>query len=94
MDKLLSFFNQQDDNLRIFTASAFASGALYLESDYPGSVKKYLGVLMEFYRGKAVPLEAILDEFGLVVVPASERRDPWEERSTTAIALREIEEAI
>lgn len=90
MDKLLSFFNQQDDNLRIFTASAFASGALYLESDYPGSVKKYLGVLMEFYRGKAVPLEAILDEFGLVVVPASERRDPWEERSTTAIALREI----
>ena len=90
MDKLLSFFNQQDDNLRIFTASAFASGALYLEGDYPGSVKKYLGVLMEFYRGKAAPLEAILDEFGLVVVPASERRDPWEERSTTAIALREI----
>lgn len=90
MDSLLSHFNQEDSGLRLFTARAYAVGAFALEKEQPGSLHRFTKKLLDFYQEKAKPLEDIIDEFGLVVVTAAERKDPWQERSTSAIALKEL----
>lgn len=90
MDSLLLHFNQEDSGLRLFTARAYAAGAFALEKEKPGSLHNFTRKLLDFYQEKAKPLEDIIDEFGLVVVTAAERKDPWQERSTSAIALKEL----
>ena len=90
MDSVLSHFNQEDAGLRLFTARAYAAGAFALEKENSGSLHTFTRKLLDFYQEKAKPLEDILDEFGLVVVTAAERKDPWQERSTAAIALKEL----
>ncbi|CCF57283.1 hypothetical protein KAFR_0C02900 [Kazachstania africana CBS 2517] len=90
LSDLYYFFHQDDSGLRLFTARAFASAATYLEMENNGSLTKQVSTLMDYYREKAKPLEPILDEFGLVVVSASERKDPWQERSTSALILKEV----
>lgn len=90
LSSLLALFNKDDSGLRLFTARAYASASIVLEKETSGSLQNSLDMLLEFYRTKAVPLEAIVDEFGLVTVAAADRKDPWQERSTAAIALKEI----
>lgn len=90
LTSLMSLFSQNDSGLRLFTARAFASAALHLNEADTGSLRESLTTLTEFYKEKAAPLEAVVDEFGLVAVLASDRKDPWEERSTTAITLKEL----
>ncbi|GAV56279.1 hypothetical protein ZYGR_0BB00560 [Zygosaccharomyces rouxii] len=88
---LLTFFNQSNDNLRVFTARAYADGVEQLRGSTDAEViDKHLRSLMDFYLEKAKPLEDIIDQYGLVVVSASERKDPWEDRSTTALAMKEL----
>ena len=91
---LISLFNQDDSGLRLFTARAYAAASLYLEKENSDSLKGSLDMLTTFYKEKAAPLEAIMDEFGLVAVAASERKDPWQDRSTAAIALKELSSGI
>lgn len=88
---LLTFFNQSNDSLRMFTAKAYADGVGRLK-DTTGTriIDKHLEVLMNFYLEKARPLEDVIDNFGLVVVSASEGKDPWEDRSTAALAMKEL----
>lgn len=88
--KVLTLFKQTDSGLRLFTARAYASGASYLAGIDGYTLNEYLEGLMNFYLLKAQPVQPIVDNFGLVVVPASEIKDPWEERSTAAIALKTI----
>ncbi|AQZ15615.1 GCN1 (YGL195W) [Zygosaccharomyces parabailii] len=88
---LLSFFHQSDNGLRLFTARAYAAGVECLQNLSPVDViDAHLSILMDFYLEKAKPLEPIIDNFGLVVVPASERKDPWEERSAAALAMKQL----
>lgn len=88
---LLAFFNQSNDTLRIFTAKAYAGGVEQLrESAGVQIVDKHLHSLMNFYLEKAKPLEDIIDQYGLVIASASERKDPWEDRSTSALAMKEL----
>lgn len=88
LDGLLSLFYQQDSGLRLFLARGFAYATYNVKGEE--YLEQSLKMLMNFYNEKAQPLTAILDEFGLVVVPASQRKDLWEERSTAAIALKEL----
>ncbi|CCD23307.1 Gcn1p NDAI_0B02720 [Naumovozyma dairenensis CBS 421] len=88
--KLLTLFNQDDSGLRLFTAKAYAYASMYLAKDSASVLQEHLNVLLRFYEEKSKPLEAILDEFGLVVVSAAERKDPWQDRSTVAITLKEM----
>ncbi|KAL3236074.1 Gcn1p [Nakaseomyces bracarensis] len=88
LDGLLALFNQEDSGLRLFLARAFAYATYNITTGNGLSIA--LDMLMRFYDEKSKPLTAILDEFGLVVVPASQRKDVWEERSTTAIAFKEL----
>lgn len=85
-----NFFKMSDSGLRLFTAQSYTSAVKQLMTTNSGSLESNLQALMNFYEDKAKPLEPIMDEFGLVIVNASERKDPWEERSTAAIALKEI----
>ncbi|GAV51397.1 hypothetical protein ZYGR_0AD05800 [Zygosaccharomyces rouxii] len=88
---LLTFFNQSNDSLRVFTAKAYADGVEHLKKSAGDQViDKYLGILMNFYLEKAKPLEDIIDQYGLVAISASERKDPWEDRSTSALAMKEL----
>lgn len=88
--KLITFFNQSDSGLRLFTARAYAAATGYLKKSNSRSLHQSLDALMKFYLEKAQPVEPIVDDFGLVVVSAAERKDPWEERSTVAIAFNEL----
>lgn len=90
MNSLLDHFDQDDSGLRLFTARAYAAGTFALEKETPGSLHTYTKKLLDFYQEKAKPLKDVIDSFGLVVVTAAERKDPWEERSTAAIALKEL----
>lgn len=90
VQKLLTFFKQSDSGLRLFTARAYASGVRHLIESGQSSLCDLLGPLMEFYSERAQPVQPVLDNFGLVAIPASEIKDPWEERSTIAIALRAV----
>ncbi|AMD19874.1 HCL277Wp [Eremothecium sinecaudum] len=85
---LLKFFDQTDSGLRLFVAKAFALSVSYLQAENHNNVDKFLDVLMDFYVEKARPAEPILDEFGLVAISAADQRDPWEERSCSAIAFK------
>lgn len=87
---LLKFFEQTDSGLRLFTAKAYASAVAQLEKENPGSFTRYFHTLLDFYVQKAEPPKDILDEYGLVKVSAMDQKDPWEARSTTAIALKEL----
>ncbi|CCH61585.1 hypothetical protein TBLA_0F00410 [Henningerozyma blattae CBS 6284] len=87
---LLNFFKQSDSGLRLFAARAFAASVLHLKETNLHALDSYLKLLISFYKEKAQPLEDMLDEYGLVITTAAEREDPWEARSTIAIALREL----
>jgi len=90
LSSLISLFNQEDSGLRLFAARAFASASIYLENENKNSLRNSLEMLMTFYKEKAAPLEAIMDDYGLVAVAASDRKDPWQDRSTAAIAFKEL----
>lgn len=90
LNNLLNFFGQADSGLRLFTAKAYAAASEWLIANGEISFDDSLTSLIRFYLEKAQPLKPILDEYGLVVVSASERKDPWEERSTAAIALHNL----
>ena len=94
LSSLLNLFSQDDSGLRLFTARSFASASVILEKEEVGSLQGSLDMLLDFYKSKAAPLEAIVDEFGLVAVAAADRKDPWQERSTAAIALKEIGQSL
>lgn len=89
INSLFSFFDQQDSGLRLFVASSYASATNLLETESSGTFDKYIQKLMDYYVKMARTPEPILDEYGLVAVSASEQKDPWEDRSTTAIAFKE-----
>lgn len=74
--------------MRLFAANAYAFGAVSLFTSEENSSKDYLNDLLNFYKERAKPLEPILDQFGLVLVSASEQKDPWQGRSTVAITLK------
>lgn len=88
LKSLFPLFNQDDSGLRLFAANAYAFGAVSLFTSEENSSKDYLNDLLNFYKEKAKPLEPILDQFGLVLVSASEQKDPWQGRSTVAITLK------
>lgn len=87
---LFTFFGQPDSGLRLFTARAYAATCRSLIHTGKRSPDQYVGLLTQFYLEKAEPLKPLLDEYGLVAVAAADRKDPWEERSTAAIALHQI----
>lgn len=91
--RLFSFFDQSDSGLRLFAARAFAAAVIDLEEKSSGELDINLSALLDFYTIKAKPLEDLKDEYGLVVMSATERKDPWEDRSTSAIALKELASA-
>mgnify|MGYP001157740740 CR=1 FL=1 len=87
---LQNFFQQEDSGLRLFIARAYANAAKLLGDMENGkSFYFYVQKLMDFYIELAKPLQDILDEYGLIAVYASQQKDPWESRSTAAIALAE-----
>ena len=88
LKSLFPLFNQDDSGLRLFAANAYAFGAVSLFTSEENSSKDYLNDLLNFYKERAKPLEPILDQFGLVLVSASEQKDPWQGRSTVAITLK------
>ncbi|QLQ79607.1 hypothetical protein HG537_0C02540 [Torulaspora globosa] len=90
LNTLLTFFGQADSGLRLFTAKAYAAASEWLIANDEISFDDSLMSLIRFYLEKAQPLKPILDEYGLVVVSAAGRKDPWEERSTAAIALHNL----
>ncbi|EHN02530.1 Gcn1p [Saccharomyces cerevisiae x Saccharomyces kudriavzevii VIN7] len=94
LKSLFSLFNQDDSGLRLFAANAYAFGSVSLFTSEGSSSNTYLDALMSFYKQKAKPLEAILDQFGLVLVSASEQKDPWQGRSTVAITLKIMAKAL
>ncbi|QEU59335.1 Gcn1 [Kluyveromyces lactis] len=87
---LLNFFEQEDSGLRLFTARAYASAVMELQPEKPDSFNRYFHELLNFYALKSEPPKDILDDYGLVKISATEQKDPWEARSTTAIALKEL----
>ncbi|CAI1983698.1 hypothetical protein SEUBUCD650_0G00870 [Saccharomyces eubayanus] len=94
MKSLLPLFNQDDSGLRLFVANAYAFGAITISTSEHRSPDVYLNNLMDFYKENARPLEPILDQFGLILVPANEQKDPWQGRSTTAITLKTMAKAL
>lgn len=90
LNTLITFFGQTDSGLRLFTARAYAAASEILLNSSNCSFDLSLQLLTEFYLEKAQPLQPILDEYGLIAVSAAERKDPWEERSTAAIALHHL----
>ncbi|CCE64240.1 hypothetical protein TPHA_0H00300 [Tetrapisispora phaffii CBS 4417] len=94
MNGYFNYFSQTDSGLRLFTAQSYTAASHLYAKDDKGIFEDCLRKLMEFYKEKAKPLKDIIDAFGLVEIPASERKDPWEARSTTAIALKEFSNLI
>ncbi|EDO16004.1 hypothetical protein Kpol_495p1, partial [Vanderwaltozyma polyspora DSM 70294] len=90
IDEFFSYFNQEDSGIRLFAARGYVAAVNELNKKLAGSLESNLNSLLQFYSEKSKPLEPIVDDFGLVVVTAAERKDPWEERSTAAIALKEM----
>lgn len=90
LNNLLTFFGQTDSGLRLFTARAYAAASETLLEAGEISFDDTIELLTNFYLDKAQPLQSILDEYGLVAVSATERKDPWEDRSTAAIALHNL----
>ncbi|CCK71195.1 Gcn1p KNAG_0G01370 [Huiozyma naganishii CBS 8797] len=90
LKSLLNFFDKDDSGLRLFVARAYAAATFALEKEDSALLKSSIGMLMDFYKGKAKPLEDVIDEFGLVTISASDRKDTWQDRSTAAIALKEL----
>ncbi|QLL32732.1 hypothetical protein HG536_0D02540 [Torulaspora globosa] len=90
LNTLLTFFGQADSGLRLFIAKAYATSSEWLMTSGEISFDDSLMSLIRFYLEKAQPLKPILDEYGLVVVSAAGRKDPWAERSTAAIALHNL----
>lgn len=90
LNDLLSFFGQEDSGLRLFTARAYAAGSFALKNEDETTLHHSVTRLLDFYKEKAKPLEDVIDEFGLVVMSASELKDAWQDRSTAAIALKEL----
>lgn len=90
LQSLFSFFGQSDSGLRLFTAKAYAFASAALIQSEKLSLDQCVDLLTQFYQEKAEPLKPILDEYGLVAVAASDRKDPWEDRSTAAISLHQL----
>lgn len=90
LNALFTFFGQSDSGLRLFTAKAYAAACASLIESGNSSLDQCVALLTQFYLEKAKPLTPIYDEYGLVAVAAADRKDPWEERSTAAIALHQL----
>ncbi|XBW36536.1 hypothetical protein QEN19_002112 [Hanseniaspora menglaensis] len=85
-----NFFNLEDAGLRSFTAKSYASAGYVLSEKVKESLYLCVANLIDCYDVFARPLGDILDKNGFVITPAARRKDPWEVRSTVAIALIEL----
>lgn len=90
------YFSLSDAGLRSFVGKAYASAVFLLVSNLSDDVSQSdivslaINKLILAYEDKSVALTDIVDKNGFVVTPASKRMDPWEFRSTIAIALFEL----
>ena len=95
------YFGLADAGLRSFAGKSYASAVFLLasnigedESENSASqddiVSLAINKLILAYEDKSVALTDIVDKNGFVITPASKRKDPWEIRSSIAIALFEL----
>lgn len=89
INHLFNFFSQTDSGLRLFVAKAYTAALKELAHKNPSSFHMHIKSLMDFYVEKFALPEPILDEYGLVAVSTADQKDPWEDRSTAAIAFKE-----
>ncbi|KAL1923463.1 uncharacterized protein VTP21DRAFT_8443 [Calcarisporiella thermophila] len=85
-EHLLPLLGHQNEFVRKSAAKAIGSSAEY----YPETVAGTLSSLYGIYSEKAVPLFPEYDEFGLVIPSSLNKKDPWENRTGVALALRAL----
>ncbi|CAN3359154.1 eIF-2-alpha kinase activator Gcn1p [Diutina catenulata] len=86
---LLGYFGQRDAGMRVTVARAFVAAARGL-----GSVATAVDQLIAHVSAHMDAPAPEVDKFGLVVKSAAAARDPWETRSTAALALKSLAPAV
>ncbi|CDK24258.1 unnamed protein product [Kuraishia capsulata CBS 1993] len=85
--KLIAFLGDSDAGIRLSAARSIAAAT---EELGPEVFNKTLDDLIELYKLKKDPPGPQLDEFGLVIKTSLNQKDPWEERSGVALALKHM----
>lgn len=86
--RLLAYIDQKDSGLRLTVAKSIASAIEVLSENDMSVYSHWSDKLLKLFKKLEVPPPAEKDKFGLAINTTALSRDPWESRSTIAIALR------
>lgn len=83
---MLAFFSNADAGLRFSIAKAVLEGIRREIDDLPQA----LAELLNHFWAKEKPLEPIYDQYGLIIKLSQDQKDAWEDRSTVALIIKEL----
>lgn len=90
VNRLLKFFGHEDAGLRLTVAKATASAVAFLKPKVSDVFDTALELLITLFYETENPPPPPLDKFGLPITNHASQKDAWEDRSTVALALKEL----
>lgn len=88
--RLLKFFGDEDAGMRLTIAKALVDAVSVLKESNSEIFTATLEDLLAFFAEKEKPPAPELDKFGLAINNPAMQKDPWEARSTVALALKDL----
>ncbi|PVH13735.1 uncharacterized protein CXQ87_001853 [Candidozyma duobushaemuli] len=90
VNRLLKFFGHEDAGMRLTVAKATASAVAFLKPKVSDVFDTALELLITLFYETENPPPPPLDKFGLPITNHASQKDAWEDRSTVALALKEL----
>lgn len=88
--RLFKYFGHEDAGLRLTVAKALASAVKFLKEKNGEIFNDTLEKLIILFYEMENPPPPPLDKFGLPITNHASQKDAWEDRSTVALALKQI----